>query len=176
MIRIAITSVAAALAVLALTLGCGPSKQEREASAKAAEEAAYQAQLQAVREKEKAPVLTEKDVRVQGEQGLEYVDLVAGTGREAAPGSVVTLDFVGWCDGAKIDSSFDRGQPFTYALGQEVVIPGWNLGIKGMKEGGARLLIIPPELAYGEEGKPGFVGPGKTLWYRIELKKSVPVY
>ena len=52
-----------------------------------------------------------------------YVDLVAGTGREAAPGSVVTLDFVGWCDGTKIDSSYDRGQPFTYALGQEVVIP-----------------------------------------------------
>jgi FKBP-type peptidyl-prolyl cis-trans isomerase FkpA len=172
--QIPITCVVIALAVLALS--CGPSKAEKEAAEKAAQDAAYQAQLEAVREKEKAPVLTEKDIRVPAEQGLEYVDLVAGTGREAAPGSVVTLDFVGWCDGTKIDSSYDRGQPFTYALGQEVVIPGWNLGIKGMKEGGTRLLIIPPALAYGKEGKPGFVGPDKTLWYRIELKKSVPVY
>lgn len=172
--QILISCIAAALAVL--TLNCGPSKSEVEAKKKAAEDAAFQAKIQAVRQAEKPPVLTEKDVRVKGEQGLEYVDLVAGTGRDAAPGSVVTLDFVGWCDGTKIDSSFDRGQPFTYALGQEVVIPGWNLGIKGMKEGGTRLLIIPPALAYGKEGKAGFVGPDKTLWYRIELKKSVQVY
>jgi len=164
------------VAFAVLALNCGPSKQEVEAKRKAAEEAAFQARLQAVREAEKAPVLTDKDVRVKGENGLEYVELKAGTGREAAPGAVVTVEFIGWCDGVKIDSSSDRGKPYTYALGQEVVIPGWNLGIKGMKEGGVRLLIIPPELAYGKEGKPGFVGPDKTLWYRVELQKAVPVY
>jgi FKBP-type peptidyl-prolyl cis-trans isomerase len=165
-----------AVAVTTLLLSCGPSKHEVEAKRKAAEEAAFQARLQAVREAEKPPVLTDKDVRVKGDKGLEYVELKAGSGREAATGAVVTVDFIGWCDGVKIDSSSDRGKPYTYALGQEVVIPGWNMGIKGMKEGGVRLLIIPPELAYGKDGKPGFVGPNKMLWYRIELKKAVPVY
>jgi FKBP-type peptidyl-prolyl cis-trans isomerase FkpA len=159
-----------------LEVACGPSKQEREAAAKAAEDAAFQAKLQGVREAEKAPVLTDKDVRIKGEKGLEYVEIRPGTGREALPGCVVTLEFIGWCDGAKLDSSSDRGQPYSFALGQGSVIPGWDIGIGGMKEGGVRLLIIPPELAYGKEGKPGFVGPDKTLWYRIELKKSVPVY
>jgi len=172
--RLPMISLAALVALC--TIACGPSKQVAEAKRKAAEDAAFQAKLQSIREAEKPPVLTEKDVRVKGEKGLEYVDLKVGTGREAKAGSVVTLDFIGWCDGAKIDSSADRGQPYTYALGQDVVIPGWNLGIAGMKEGGVRLLIIPPGLAYGKEGKPGFVGPDKTLWYRIELKKSVPVY
>ena len=165
-----------ATSVVVLLLSCGPSKEEAAAQKKALEDAAFRAKVQSIREAEIAPVLTEKDVRIKGEKGLEYVELRPGTGREALPGCVVTLEFMGWCDGAKIDSSSDRGQPYTYALGQEVVIPGWNLGIKGMREGGVRLLIIPPELAYGKEGKPGFVGPDKTLWYRIELKKSVPVY
>ena len=56
--------------------------------------------------------------------------------------------------------------------GKDVVIEGWSLGVKGMKEGGVRLLIIPPGLAYGKEGRAGFVGRDKTLWYRIELIKA----
>lgn len=172
----AIPKVLLAAFLMGLLSNCGPSKQEAEAKKKAEAEAAYQARLQAIREAEKPPLLTDRDVRVKGEKGLEYVDLKVGSGREAMPGAVVTLEFIGWCDGVKIDSSLDRGQPYSYALGQGVVIPGWNLGIKGMKEGGVRLLIIPPELAYGKEGKPGFVGPDKTLWYRIELKKTVQVY
>ena len=171
-----IASLSAVALTALLALSCGPSKQEADANKKAAEDAAFQARLQAVKEAEKPPVFSDRDVRVKGEKGLEYVDLKVGTGREAAPGAVVTLEFTGWCDGVKLDSSADRGKPFSYALGQEEVIPGWNLGIRGMKEGGVRLLIIPPELAYGKEGKPGFVGPDKTLWYRIELLKAVAVY
>lgn len=167
-----------AVVVLAagLALSCGPSKQEREAKNKAAEDAAFQARLAAVREAEKPPVLTDKDVRVKGPQGLEYVDFKVGAGKSPAKGAVVTVNFIGWVDGKKLDSSEDRGGPTTYAYDAGAVIPGWDVGITGMKEGGVRLLIIPPSLAYGNEGKPGFVGPDKTLWYRIELLKVVQVY
>ena len=82
------------------------------------------------------------------------------------------MNFIGWVDGVKIDSSDDRGKPASFIVGGDQVIEGWSLGVKGMREGGVRLLIIPPELAYGQEGRPGFVGRDKTLWYRLELIKA----
>jgi FKBP-type peptidyl-prolyl cis-trans isomerase len=159
-----------------LLAACGPSQQELEAKKAAAEKARVEAAIQAAKEAGKPPVLTDKDVIVDGKDGLRYVDFKVGAGKEAVKGGTVTVAFTGWVDGTKIDSSEDRGKPFSFIIGSGSVIDGWNVGIEGMKEGGDRLLIIPPNLAYGEEGRPGFVGRNKTLWYRIKLLKAYDPY
>ncbi len=164
------------LAGIALALACGPSQAELQAKKAAEEKAALDARVKAAQEASRPPVLTDKDVRVKGPKGLEYVDLKPGSGKSAVKGGTVTVNFTGWADGTKIDSSEDRGKAFSYILGSDAVIEGWNVGIEGMKEGGVRLLIIPPALAYGEAGRPGFVGQNKTLWYRIELVKAYDPY
>lgn len=164
------------LSAAVLTLACGPSQSDLQARKAAQEKAAFEARLKAAQELSKPPELTGKELRVKGPDGLEYVDIQAGTGRAAVKGGTVTVAFTGWVDGTKIDSSEDRGKPFSYILGSGSVIEGWNLGIEGMREGGVRLLIIPPALAYGKEGRPGFVGRDKTLWYRIELIKAYAPY
>lgn len=161
-----------ALAGLLVLTACGPSKQEIQARKAAEEKARIEKAIRDAQEANKAPVLTEKDQVVQSERGLKYVDFKVGTGKEARQGGTVTVNFIGWVDGSKIDSSDDRGKPASFIIGGNQVIDGWSVGVKGMKEGGVRLLIIPPDLAYGKEGKSGFVGPDKTLWYRIELIKA----
>ena len=88
--------------------------------------------------------------------GLQYKDVTVGTGAEATPGSNVSVHYTGWLqNGTKFDSSLDGGQPFTFSLGQGQVIPGWDEGVAGMKVGGKRILVIPPELGYGEAGAGG---------------------
>lgn len=163
-------------ALLLLLVACGPSQEEIEAKKAAEEKARVEAAIEKAKEASKPPVLTEKDVIVDGKDGLRYVDFEAGTGKEAVKGGTVTVEFTGWVDGVKIDSSEDRGKPFSFIIGAGSVIDGWNVGIEGMREGGDRLLIIPPNLAYGEEGRPGFVGRNKTLWYRIKLLKAYEPY
>lgn len=102
--------------------------------------------------------------------GLEYVDLVVGNGPEARPGQTVTVHYTGWlADGKKFDSSLDRGQPFTFALGQGEVIKGWDEGVAGMKVGGKRRLTIPPQLGYGARGAGGVIPPNATLVFEVEL-------
>src|SRR5579863_779595 len=83
--------------------------------------------------------------------GLKYTDTTVGAGAEATPGHKVSVHYTGWLDengkkGKKFDSSVDRGQPFEFALGAHQVIAGWDLGVEGMKVGGKRTLIIPPDL------------------------------
>lgn len=158
------------LSLVALA-ACGPSKEERAAQAKAQEQARMEAVVKEMEARRKPPVLTGQEVKVAGPEGLEYIEEKAGTGKEVAAGDTVTVHFTGWCDGTKIDSSYDREKPHSFLVGQASVIRGWDLGVVGMKEGGTRLLIIPPALAYGKEGRTGFVGPDKTLWYRIEMVK-----
>lgn len=157
----------------AFSAACGPSEKEKQEKAKAEERVRLESALQAAQERDRMPVLTQEDVLQQGERGLQYLDLTPGTGKSPVAGDTVKLQFIGWCDGTKIDSSFDRGREMTYLFGEPVVIEGWNVGIAGMKEGGTRLLVIPPELAYGSQGRTGFVGPDKTLWYKIELVKVI---
>lgn len=90
-------------------------------------------------------------------------DLAEGTGDGAKPGQQLTMNYalVTWSDKQKKDSSFDRGEPFTLALGAGQVIPGWDQGLVGIKQGGRRLLIIPSELGYGQGGNG--IKPGETL-------------
>jgi FKBP-type peptidyl-prolyl cis-trans isomerase len=161
-----------ALAALVTLTACGPSKQEVQARKAAEEKARLEAAIQQAQEANKPPQLTNEDAVVEGERGLKFVDYKTGSGKEAREGGTVTVNFIGWVDGVKIDSSDDRGKPTSFVVGGGQVIDGWSVGVKGMREGGVRLLIIPPELAYGKEGRPGFVGPDKTLWYRLELVKA----
>lgn len=99
-------------------------------------------------------------------------DQVVGTGTEARAGDTVTVHYTGWLtDGTKFDSSLDREEPFTFTLGQQQVIAGWDLGVAGMRVGGKRKLTIPPHLGYGDQGAGGVIPPGATLIFEVELLK-----
>ncbi len=101
---------------------------------------------------------------------LQFHDFVVGTGPSPAPGADVQVDYTGWLtDGTKFDSSLDRAAPIAFPLGQGRVIPGWDSGIATMKQGGKRQLVIPSDLAYGDQGRPPVI-PGKaTLIFEVEL-------
>lgn len=104
------------------------------------------------------------------ESGLQYYDLETGSGEAAAEGDVVVVNYTGWLtDGVKFDSSLDRGEPFSFPLGQGRVIPGWDEGVTSMQPGGKRQLVIPAELAYGDQGAGGVIPPGATLIFDVEL-------
>ncbi len=93
-----------------------------------------------------------------------------GTGAEAKTGDLATVHYTGWLtDGTKFDSSLDSGQPFQFKIGEGRVIPGWEEGVAGMKVGGTRRLIIPPDLAYGAQGAGGVIPPNAVLVFEVEL-------
>ena len=106
--------------------------------------------------------------------GLQFIDHVTGEGDEARSGQYVSVHYTGWLfangeQGAKFDSSRDRNDPFAFALGAGMVIRGWDEGVAGMKVGGQRTLIIPPELGYGPRGAGGVITPNATLKFDVEL-------
>jgi FKBP-type peptidyl-prolyl cis-trans isomerase FkpA len=104
-------------------------------------------------------------------------DTKVGTGEEAAVGKAVEVHYTGWLydpnatdnKGAKFDSSRDRGTPFSFLLGAGRVIKGWDKGVAGMKVGGQRTLIIPPEMAYGARGAGNVIPPNSALIFDVEL-------
>jgi peptidylprolyl isomerase len=104
---------------------------------------------------------------------LVVKDIVKGQGPKAKPGDKLTMQYAGyaWSNGQKFDASWDRGQPFPFKLGAGMVIPGWDQGMVGMRKGGRRLLIIPPDLGYGQAGAGGVIGPNETLIFAVDLKK-----
>jgi peptidylprolyl isomerase len=104
---------------------------------------------------------------------LVIKDLITGTGATATAGKTVTVNYVGvlYKGGKQFDSSWQRNQPFTTALSQGSVIPGWVQGINGMKVGGRRELIIPPSLGYGAKGSPPTIPANSTLVFVVDLLK-----
>jgi len=103
---------------------------------------------------------------------LVIKDIVKGKGPKAKAGEKLTMDYTGysWSNGQKFDASWDRKQHFPFQLGAGMVIPGWDQGMVGMKEGGRRLLIIPPDQGYGPQGS-GPIGPNETLVFAVDLRK-----
>ncbi len=108
--------------------------------------------------------------------GLHIIDTQPGTGPEPQAGQTVSVNYTGWLyedgkKGRKFDSSYDRGTPITFPLGEGRVIKGWDEGLATMHVGGKRTLIIPPDLAYGDRGAGGVIPPGATLIFDVELVK-----
>ncbi len=106
--------------------------------------------------------------------GLQYEDTTPGAGAEAKAGADVTVHYTGWLyeggqAGRKFDSSKDRNDPFQFSLGAGMVIRGWDEGVQGMKVGGTRRLVIPPQLGYGARGAGGVIPPNATLLFEVEL-------
>jgi len=102
--------------------------------------------------------------------GLQYQDLVVGSGASPKTGQQVTVHYTGRLkDGTKFDSSVDRREPFSFQIGVGQVIQGWDEGVAGMKVGGKRKLIIPPQLGYGARGAGNVIPPDATLYFEVEL-------
>jgi len=111
------------------------------------------------------------------ESGLKYTDLVVGTGTEAVDGMKVECHYTLWFadengeKGKMLQSSKDSGKSFPFVVGAKGLIKGWNEGMLGMKEGGTRMLIVPPELGYGQGGGP--IPPNQTLIFELEFLKAL---
>ena len=106
--------------------------------------------------------------------GVQYRDVVVGEGAEPAVGQKVTVHYTGWLDdhgkpGKKFDSSRDRGTPFSFTLGVQEVISGWDLGVATMRVGGRRTLVLTPNHGYGARGAGGAIPPNATLIFDVEL-------
>ncbi|MBE7211964.1 MAG: FKBP-type peptidyl-prolyl cis-trans isomerase [Gluconacetobacter diazotrophicus] len=106
--------------------------------------------------------------------GIRFRDEAVGSGAAPVQGRPVVVHYTGWLDedgrqGAKFDSSRDRGQPFRFTLGVGEVISGWDQGVAGMKVGGRRILVIPPEHGYGSRGAGRVIPPNSTLIFDVEL-------
>jgi FKBP-type peptidyl-prolyl cis-trans isomerase FkpA len=108
---------------------------------------------------------------------LQKTDISVGTGAEAVTGKITVVHYTGWLfepasadkKGRKFDSSLDRGVPFSFPLGAGRVIRGWDEGVAGMRVGGRRTLVIPPDMAYGSRGAGGVIPPDATLLFEVEL-------
>lgn len=119
-----------------------------------------------------APVEVHHETR-ETRGGVEYTDLRPGEGAHVVHGSQVIVHYTASLeDGTVFDSSYDRGLPEEFVVGAHSVIPGWEQGLLGMRAGGQRRLVIPPELAYGEEGLPGLVPPDATIVLLVDLLET----
>ncbi len=152
--------------------GCGGSDDKSGAESGAqgtATETATEAPTEEATPEAKKPRV--KVPKGKAPKKLVIKDLKQGSGAEATDGHQVTVQYVGvsFKNGRQFDASWDRGQPFPFTLGAGQVIPGWDQGVKGMKVGGRRELIIPPDLAYGERGAPPAIGRNETLVFVVDL-------
>ena len=118
---------------------------------------------------------TTKDKRAAGDlittaSGLQYQELTVGAGQEAKAGDTVSVHYVGYLDdGTKFDSSRDRNEPLEVTIGVGGVIAGWDEGLQGIRVGGTRKLIVPPDLAYGDQAVGDVIPANATLTFEIEL-------
>ena len=161
-------------ACLALAVaGCGSSSSTSSSSEKtsssSSEESSAAKETESAKKKTKPKVAVPKGAPPKK---LEVKDLEQGSGATAKSGDAVTVNYVGvnYKTGKEFDASWDRGEPFTFTLGAGEVIPGWDQGVEGMKVGGRRELIIPPELGYGSAGSPPAIPPNETLVFVVDLE------
>ena len=120
------------------------------------------------------PAATKPEITVpkgKAPKKLIVKDIKVGSGPVAEAGKNVQVQYVGisYANGRQFDASWDRGEPFGFQLGAGQVIPGWDQGVEGMKVGGRRQLVIPPDLAYGKQGSPPAIGPNETLVFVVDL-------
>jgi peptidylprolyl isomerase len=114
------------------------------------------------------PPVEEKIITTKS--GLQYIDIVEGTGPSPKLGQRVVVNYVGRLEnGRKFDSSYDRMKPFKFYINMGTVIRGWDEGVSTMKAGGKRKLIIPPRLGYGSSGQGDLIPPNSTLIFEVEL-------
>jgi peptidylprolyl isomerase len=150
--------------------GCGSDSSSTSSSTAGSTEEAS-----AVKESESAKKKTKPKVTApEGAPPKQLVtkDLEEGSGAEAKAGDEITVQYVGvnYKTGKEFDSSWSRNEPFTFTLGEGFVIPGWEEGFEGMKVGGRRELVIPPELGYGSTGSPPAIPPNETLVFVVDLE------
>lgn len=159
--------VAATAATALLFVACSPPQESVDDRAEGSDEAPEDRDLAA--KPDLATVLT--DDRGEPPATLQRTDVVEGDGETAVDGDDVTVHYVGasWSSGAQFDATWDRGQPDTFTLGAGDNIAGWEQGLSGMRAGGRRVLIIPPDLAYGDRGAGGGIAAGETLVFVIDL-------
>ncbi len=157
------SAIATVIAVVVAMAGSNPVQAETPPAKKPAK-------LSTARPDTRTPTKVKGD-GVKTESGLQYWDIVVGTGAVAKEGDRVRVHYTGWLStGKKFDSSVDYGRPFTFALGNGEVIQGWDEGIAGMKVGGKRQMRIPPELGYGAAGTPdGTIPANATLIFDVQL-------
>lgn len=168
---------AATIAVSALfAVGCGGDDEESESAAPQTTPPAFETQPEPV--PEPGGDLTDTSVKpaVEVPEGeapteLETEDIVEGEGEAAKAGDELTMQYVGvsYATGEEFDASWDLGQPFIFELGAGMVIEGWDEGLVGMRPGGRRQLVIPPDMAYGASGSPPAIGPDETLVFVVDL-------
>ena len=160
----------------AILAGCNQCSNSKESTPSAAETQAVNTTAAA---NTQAATTTAQDAAkpadataATGAETLQITDIKEGTGLTATAGKKVTVNYTGTLlNGTKFDSTKDRGTPFSFVLGSGMVIAGWDQGVKGMKEGGVRKLVIPPNLAYGNRSVGGVIPPNSTLVFEIELLK-----
>jgi peptidylprolyl isomerase len=166
------TGLAILVGLVALA-GC--AKQEQETKPATTEQMTTEAPVeQATPPQSGIPMVTGDTITTPS--GLKYIVMAAGEGPTPTAGDLIGAHYTGWLlDGTKFDSSRDRGQPLQFPIGQGRVIRGWDEGLMAMSVGGHRLLIIPPELSYGERGTPGGpIPPNATLIFDVELVSITP--
>jgi len=184
-----LTAVLLALLALVFAVSAAACGEDEEPAQPA------QTQAQEPAETQEAPATTEPatgraDVEVGGAKDLERKprirrppgeppaalqtrDLVTGKGAGAQAGDTISVQYVGvsFSNGKEFDASWERGEPFAFPLGAGQVIPGWDQGLVGMKAGGRRVLVIPPDQAYGPQGSPPAIGPNETLVFVVDLEQ-----
>lgn len=165
MIAVKVTWPIFLLCLALVAAGCGDDDSSTESSSNGSNSAQSTTEA-ANRNKPKVTVPT-------GSPPTELVveDLIEGSGASAKAGDQVTVQYVGvgFDSRSEFDASWDRGEPFSFQLGAEEVIPGWDQGIAGMKAGGQRQLMIPADLAYGETGSPPAIKPNEALVFVVDL-------
>lgn len=162
----------AALSLAVVACGEEPADEARSGSGGAEEAAAEQGSGSEATTSgaagEKPKITIPEGAEPPAELNVE--DVTEGEGPAAKPGDQLTVNYVGvsFSNGEEFDTSFGK-DPFPFQLGGQMVIPGWDQGVEGMKVGGRRQLTIPPELAYGPQGQPPVIGPNETLVFAIDL-------